>query len=280
MQNAPAPFPEVQDLILDRAGDTLTIWFNRPETRNALSARMAAELAAVLECLPQTRDLRFVVLRGKGGSFCSGGDLSMFRTVFQDGASREEIVESNASFGRLLRGVRALPQLFVVAIEGAAMAGGLGLSCIADVVMTTASARFALSEVTLGIPPAQITPLVIQRVGASEARRLLLTAQRFDGSEAGRLGFAHQVVADSAALDEALATLLEDARRGAPGAIALTKDIIAASAVLEPDALVQFSAERFADAMLGEEAREGMAAFAAKRSPQWAQARSHSDTGE
>ena len=280
MQNAPTAFPEVQDLILDRAGDTLTIWFNRPETRNALSARMAAELAAVLECLPQARDLRFVVLRGKGGSFCSGGDLSMFRTVFQDGASREEIVESNASFGRLLRGVRALPQLFVAAIEGAAMAGGLGLSCIADVVITTASARFALSEVTLGIPPAQITPLVIQRVGASEARRLLLTAQRFDGSEAGRLGFAHRVVADSAALDEALATLLEDARRGAPGAIALTKDIIAASAALEPDALVQFAAERFADAMLGEEAREGMAAFAAKRQPQWAQALSHSDTGE
>lgn len=204
----------------------------------------------------------------------------MFRTVFQDGASREDIVDSNASFGRLLRGVRALPQLFVVAIEGAAMAGGLGLSCIADVVITTASARFALSEVTLGIPPAQITPLVIQRVGASEARRLLLTAQRFDGSEARRLGFAHQVVADSAGLEAALVALLEDARRGAPGAIALTKEIIAASAALEPDALVQFSAERFADAMLGEEAREGMAAFAAKRQPQWAQARSHSDTGE
>jgi len=272
--------PEVQDLILECDADTLTIWFNRPESRNALSARMAAELAQVLEVLPRARDLRFIILRGKGGSFCSGGDLSMFRTVFQGGASREDIVAANASFGRLLRSVRALPQLFVVGIEGAAMAGGLGLSCIADVVITTANARFALSEVTLGIPPAQITSLVIQRVGASEARRLLLTAQRFDGLEAGRLGFAHQVVADSNALDEALATLLDDARRGAPGAIALTKDIIAASAALEPDALVQFAAERFADAMLGEEAREGMAAFAAKRQPQWAQVRSCSDTGE
>ncbi len=280
METTPIALPEVQDLILERDADTLTIWFNRPETRNALSARMAAELAEVLELLPQARDLRFVVLRGMGGSFCSGGDLSMFRTVFQDGASREDIVESNADFGRLLRGVSALPQLFVVAIEGAAMAGGLGISCIADVVIATANARFALSEVTLGIPPAQITPLVIQRVGASEARRLLLTAQSFDGSEALRLGFAHQVVADSAALDAALAALLEEARRGAPGAIALTKEIIAASAALEPDALVRFAAERFADAMLGAEAREGMAAFAGKRPPHWAQARSRSDTGE
>ncbi|PLW83398.1 enoyl-CoA hydratase [Kineobactrum sediminis] len=261
--------PAVHDLVLDEETDTLTIWFNRPETRNALSARMAEELARVLEALPAQRQYRFVVLRGKGGSFCSGGDLTMFRTVFQDGASRDSIVQANADFGRLLRAVRALPQLFVVAIEGVAMAGGLGLSCIADVVITTADARYALSEVALGIPPAQITPVVIERIGASQARRLLLTAQRFDGTEAWRLGFAHELVADGVALNAALARLLTEARRGAPGAIALTKQIISASATLAPDAMVAFAAERFADAMLGDEAREGMAAFAEKRRPHW-----------
>lgn len=260
--------PAVENLLLEPQGDTLIIWFNRPETRNALSSAMADELAAVLEALPGAR-FRFVVLRGKGGAFCSGGDLKMFRNVFQAGMPREDIVAFNADFGRMMAAIRRLPQLFIVVIEGAAMAGGLGIACLADVVVTTADARFALTEVTLGIPPAQITPVVISRIGASQARRLLLTAQRFDGVEAHRLGFAHFVEPDLEALEARLRSVLRDAHRGAPGAIALTKEIIAASESLEGAELVQFAAERFADAMLGDEAREGMQAFAEKRPAQW-----------
>jgi isohexenylglutaconyl-CoA hydratase len=260
--------PDVTHLVLDGQGETLTIWFNRPESRNALSREMAAELAAVLEALPQ-QAFRFVVLRGKGGTFCSGGDLKMFREVFQADLPREDIVAFNADFGRTMNAIRRLPQLFVVVIEGAAMAGGLGISCLADVVLTTADARFALTEVSLGIPPAQITPVVIRRIGASQARRLLLTAQRFDGAEAGRLGFAHYVEPDLEALEARLSSVLNDARRGAPGAIALTKEIIDACEHLDGGELVQFAAERFADAMLGDEAREGMRAYAEKRPSSW-----------
>jgi isohexenylglutaconyl-CoA hydratase len=263
--------PQVNELQLESQDETLTIWFNRPEARNALSTAMAEELSAVLEALPG-EPYRFVVLRGRGGTFCSGGDLKMFRDVFQAGMPREDIVAFNADFGRTMAAIRALPQLFVVVIEGAAMAGGLGIACLADVVIAAADARFALTEVTLGIPPAQITPVVIRRVGASEARRLLLTAQRFDGVEAGRLGFAHFVEADSDALEGRLQRVLDDARRTAPGAVALTKQIIDASAEFEESALVQFAAERFADAMLADEAREGMQAFMQKRAPRWAEA--------
>ena len=262
--------PDVENLLLEQEGDTLTIWFNRPEVRNALSQAVADDLAATLEALPGEESIRFVILRGKGGVFCAGGDLKMFKTVFQGGAEREDIVRFNADFGRLMKAVHALPQLFLVLIEGAAMAGGLGLSCIADVVITTADARYSLTEVTLGIPPAQITPVVMKRIGASEARRLLLTAARFDGTEAGRLGFAHFVVEDAAALEARGLEVLAQARKGAPGAIALTKQIIGAVDRLDGDDLVQFAAERFADAMLGQEAKEGLAAFAEKREARWA----------
>ena len=266
--------PDTRELMLESTGDTLTIWFNRPETRNALSQTMADELAAVLEALPAATDIRFVILRGKGGAFCSGGDLKMFKSLFQDDAlseqeRRHQIIAFNAGFGRTLRAVHALPQLFIVLIEGVAMAGGLGLSCIADVVITTADARYALSEVSLGIPPAQIAPLVARRIGQSEARRLLLTAQRFDGREAHRLGFAHTLVEDGKALDVAAASLIAQARRGAPGAIQLTKQILQASEQLSSDDMVQYGAERFADGLLGEEGREGMQAFAEKRPPSW-----------
>lgn len=260
--------PTVDELDLESSGDTLTIWFNRPEARNALSTKMANELAQVLEALPDLA-YRFVVLRGRGGVFCSGGDLKVFREVFQSGAPREEIVAFNADFGRTLAAVRALPQLFVVLIEGAAVAGGLGIACLADVSMTTADARFALSEVSLGIPPAQITPVVIKRIGAAQARRLLLTAQRFDGREAEDLGFVHFCEPNTDALEDRLATVLGDARRAAPGAVALTKRIIDACDELDEAELVTFAAERFADALLGAEAREGMQSFAEKRSPYW-----------
>ncbi|MEM0953224.1 MAG: enoyl-CoA hydratase-related protein [Pseudomonadota bacterium] len=268
--------PDTRDLLLEKTGDTLTIWFNRPETRNALSQNMADELASVLEKLPELHDIRFVLLRGKGGTFCSGGDLKMFKTVFQDNgpgddALREHIVQFNAGFGRTLRAVQALPQVFVVLSEGAAMAGGLGLSCIADVVIACADARFALSEVSLGIPPAQIAPLVAKRIGLSEARRLLLTAQRFDGREAHRLGFVHSVVEDASALDAAAADLIAQARRGAPGAIHLTKQILQAAERLSSEEMVQYAAERFADGLLGDEGREGMRAFSEKRLPRWAE---------
>jgi len=263
--------PEVENLLLERDGHTLTIWFNRPEVRNALSQAVADDLAATLEALPAEDSIRFVILRGKGGVFCAGGDLKMFKTVFQGGADRDEIVRFNADFGRLMKAVHALPQLMIVLIEGAAMAGGLGLSCLADVVVTTADAKYALTEVTLGIPPAQITPVVIKRIGASEARRLLLTASRFDGTEAGRLGFAHFVVDDAAGLDAKAREILLQASKGAPGAIARTKEIINATTQLDGDELVQFAAERFADSMLGDEAREGLAAFAEKRQPSWAE---------
>jgi isohexenylglutaconyl-CoA hydratase len=267
--------PEVKHLELEREGGLLTIWFNQPHNRNALTTAVTEDLAAVLEALPTATELRWVVLRGRGGTFCSGGDLKLFKTVFQgEGADRDEIVRFNADFGRLLHAVQGLPQLFIVLIEGFAMAGGLGLSCIADVVITTADARFSLTEVTLGIPPAQITPVVIRRIGASQARRLLLTAARFDGTEAGRLGFAHIVVPDADALEQEARALVEQARKGAPGAIALTKRIIDAAGHLAGDELVQFAAQRFADAMLGDEGREGMAAFAEKRPPKWASATS------
>jgi isohexenylglutaconyl-CoA hydratase len=272
MNRLPADgLPEVKVLELERRGDTLVVWFNRPETRNALSAAVAEELRRVFEALPAAQQYRFVVLRGRGGVFCAGGDLKQFRDVFQGGAERAAIVEANAAFGQLMAAIDALPQLFVVAIEGAAMAGGLGIACLADLVLATADARFALTEVSLGIPPAQITPVVIERVGLAEARRLLLTAQRFDGTEAARLGFVNEALADAEALDARLAALLDEARRCAPGAVALTKQIIRASATGgDRQALVQFAAERFADAMLGDEAREGMRAFADKRAPAWA----------
>ncbi len=260
---------ETENLLLEQSGPVLTIWLNRPETRNALSTGMIAELIATFKAVAADENVRVVILRGKGGLFSAGADLKQFRESFQDNPRREQIVSMNASMGELAAVISALPQLFVVLIEGAAMAGGLGISCVADVVLTTRDARFSLTEVSIGLPPAQIAPLVIERIGLSEGRRLMLTAQRFNGVEAGRLGFAHFVVADSDELEQKAAEIVRQGLSGAPGAIAKTKQIIAASTSFSGMERVQYAANAFADCLFSAEAREGISAFLEKRKPAW-----------
>ena len=102
----------------------------------------------------------------------------------------------------------ALPQTIVMVVEGAAYGGGLGLMCGGDVVLAAADAKFSISETTLGVPPAQIAPFVAQRIGVARTRRLSLTAHRFDGREAERIGLVDMACDGTAALDAALAQVL------------------------------------------------------------------------
>ena len=123
----------------------------------------------------------------------------------------------NRRFGAIMSRFEALPQTIVMVVEGAAYGGGLGLMCGGDVVLATADAKFSISETTLGVPPAQIAPFVAQRIGVARTRRLSLTAHRFDGREAERIGLVDQACDGTAALDAALAQVLEGIDRCAPG---------------------------------------------------------------
>ena len=183
MSDAPTiDLPQTDHLIADLQTDWLTIWFNRPEARNALSAELIAELRGVLEAVHDDRAVRGITLRGKGGVFCAGGDVKGFKAVFQGGEkSWDDVARASRDAGELFDLLDRMPQVVVMLVEGAAMAGGLGIVCGGDVVVVTAEAKFALTETTLGIPPAQIAPFVVQRLGLKTARRLMLTAAQGSG---------------------------------------------------------------------------------------------------
>jgi isohexenylglutaconyl-CoA hydratase len=165
--------------------------------------------------------------------------------------------------------INEMPQVVVILVEGAAMAGGLGMVCTADAVAVTKDAKFSMTETTLGIPPAQIAPFVAQRLGLRTARRLMVTAARFDGEEAGRLGLADFVVDDATGLDEVEAGIKKQVMRCAPNANAITKGIVLATRHLDRDAMLDFAAAGFAECMLSDEGREGVASFLEKRKPVW-----------
>jgi isohexenylglutaconyl-CoA hydratase len=141
-------------------------------------------------------------------------------------ATHDDVIGMSETIGRLLYQFDRLPMVTVALIEGAAMAGGLGLACCCDVTIGTAEARFAFSETRIGISPAQIARYVMQKCGASTGRRLMLSAAKFQGTEAAQLGVLDVVVADAGALTEAEQQIRSDVLACAPGAVAATKTLL------------------------------------------------------
>lgn len=260
------------DLELSREGSVLRIYFNRVAAKNSLSAEMVDELHAVLDAVRDDRSIRSLVIRGNGGIFCAGGDIKGFKGDLQSGESQHALVaKGNRGFGDLLLKLNEQPQVVIMLVEGAAIGGGLGLCCVADVTIVTQDCKFRLSETSLGIPPAQIAPFVTERIGLTQARRLMLTGARFKGAEAVQYGIGHLVVQDGDALDYHCNEVLEQVRTCSPGANAATKAIVFETTRQPRAEALDFAANSFASCMLSDEGKEGVTAFIEKRKPRWAE---------
>ncbi len=262
-----------QTLLLHRERSRLHVTLNRPEVKNALNPTLIGELRAVFEILRDRRDIKVVILRGAGGTFCAGADLKSMEQSFADKpkpGEKDPIAVWNRQFGAFLEMVNTTPQVVVAAVEGYAIAGGFGILCVSDVAICTEEAGFAMSETAIGIVPAQIAPFVAARIGVPQTRHLTLTAARFKGPEAYRLGIAHHLVKDAAALDTKLEELLKQIDRCAPIANALTKQVVMKVGTEPLSQVLDFAADKFAEARRGLEASEGLRAFVEKRPPRWA----------
>lgn len=250
-------------------GPVRHVTLDRPDKRNAMSLAMVTELEAVLSAL--TADgVRVVVLRGAGGHFSAGGDVSDMATAAAkpvDGV--DPIAVMNRRFGTLLQRVDRLPQAVVAVCEGAVMGGGLGLACIADVTIAVDGARFRLPETSLGIPPAQIAPYLVQRLGYSQARRLAVTGETLSAAEAHRLHLAHHHVQPNA-LDATLARVLTAIGRCEPGALATTKALVAEVGSRDLSDTLDRAAAGFAEHARRPQAQQGFAAFLQRTAPPWA----------
>ena len=262
-----------------QTGAVLHIYLNRPASRNAMSLQMVRELREVLATAEASAGhpeaVRVLVLRGEGGHFCAGADLkdmadARMQTLQKaEGDNSDPIAQVNAEFGRLSLAYANTPLAVVAVLEGTVMGGGFGLACVADVAIATETASFRLPETGLGVVPAQIAPFLVERLGYSQAKRLAVTGGRLNAQEAMRIGLVHTAV-DSAGLQAELDKVLGEILACAPGALAVTKALIAKAKLNESQTLIDEAARLFAQAAQGAEAIEGMSAFMQKRKPQWA----------
>ncbi len=263
--------PPTRVIRLERQDWRLFATIDDPATRNAMTAALTDDLWAILEATRADRSLRALILQGANGAFCAGADLKRADQARGAGSDGEDPIEaSNRRGGELFAALDSHPLVTIAVVDGPAFGGGFGLACCADFIIAGPHARFALSETSLGLPPAQIAPYVVGRLGLRLARQLALTGRRLDGEAALAIGLADACAADAAAVEARLGGILADRGRCAPGANAVTKSLLRRAAGMEPARYREEAARAFSACLRGPEGQEGVRAFAEKRRPAWA----------
>ncbi|MBL9124237.1 MAG: enoyl-CoA hydratase/isomerase family protein [Planctomycetaceae bacterium] len=172
------------------------------------------------------------------------------------------------SLAELLAALDTFPKPIFGRVQGSAFGGGLGLISVCDLAIGVTTAKFALTEVRLGLIPATISPYVVARLGVPNSRRVMLNAREMTGPEAARLGLLSECVVPDQ-LDAALDREIAAALKCAPQAVATAKELIRFVSKHETAENIAYTAERLADAWESDELQEGIAGFLMKRKPNW-----------
>ncbi len=239
----------------------------RPKARNALDAATIDSLHAAFSSVARDPDVRVLVVAGQGTAFCAGADLNWMRESAT--MSVDDNVRDASQFASMLEALAAVPCPTIGAIQGAAYGGGVGIVAAVDVAVAGVSARFALSEVRLGLEPAMIAPYVVGVLGAREFRYRALRGAAFDANEALRLGLVSEVVRDSD-LEATVETVVDDLLRGGPVAQSEIKKLVALADGRRRDGDLRSElARRIAARRASPEGQEGSTAFLERRDPSW-----------
>lgn len=254
-------------LKVEKQGPVARVTLDRPEIRNAFDDALIAALTKALRELDGDDAVRAVVLAGSGAAFCAGADLNWMKRMA--GYGYEQNLADAQALAGMLRTLDRMAKPTVARVHGPVFAGGVGLVAACDIAIGVPEAKFCLSEAKLGLSPATISPYVVRAMGERMARRYFLTAEVFDGTEAGRIGLLSGVVPQEK-LDAEVDGILRHLTQGGPQALAKIKDLIrAVSAGAVDDAIIGDTAQRIAEIRVSPEGREGIASFLEKRKPSW-----------
>jgi methylglutaconyl-CoA hydratase len=254
-------------LRLEARNAVALITLNRPDVHNAFDETLIAELTRALRAAEHDDSVRAVVLLGAGDSFCAGADLNWMRKMA--GFSRAQNLADARALATMLSTLARLNKPTIARVHGAAFGGGVGLVACCDIAVAAHDATFAFSEARLGLIPATIGPYVVEAIGARAARRFFLTAERFTAAEAYRLGLVHELVPPEeldGRINEILGFLVTAGPRAQTEAKVLLRAV--AHRPIGP-AMIADTAQRIARLRASPEAKEGVAAFLAKRRAAW-----------
>jgi isohexenylglutaconyl-CoA hydratase len=263
--------PNYQHIRLEIDGWIARLTFARPTRRNALTFDMMVEIKDAVLRVGADSSVRALVLRGDGGFYCAGGDLTTMTDMpdlAPDGS--DPMVATYRVFGDALLALNALPQAVISAVEGPAIGGGFGMVCCSDVVLVHENARFGIPEPRVGFIPSQIIPFIVRRLGEGMIRHLAVTGTTLSGMEAVQAGLGRKLVHSEFEMNAAVEETLENIRRMEPAALASVKKLVLSCAT-EPDIDVLHAAAADLVSLLRKPAaKAGIGAFMDKSLPPWA----------
>jgi methylglutaconyl-CoA hydratase len=249
-------------------GGVARVTLARPDVRNAFNADVIRELHAIFTRLSDDPAVRAVVLSGEGKVFCGGADINWMRASLE--LSFDQNVADAERMSEMYRAIDRCTKPVIARIHGAALGGGAGLAAVCDVAIAGDDALFGFTETKLGIIPAVISPFVLAKIGASYARALFLTGERFGAERARTIGLVHEVVA-LADLDAAVDRVLGELRTAGPSAVAAAKQLIPAVTAASYEASKTLTARAIAKQRVTPEGQEGLRAFLERRPAGFAQ---------
>jgi len=244
------------------ANGVMTIRLNDAERRNPLSRALLQELVEAIDVVDARPDVRVAVLTNNGSVFCAGANLAEFSSDSAPSATR------TIQLSELFQRIRQSPKPWVGRINGHCMGGGVGLAAAMDISVASESSKFAFSEVRLGVSPAVISVVVLAKLRLADAQSHFLRGDRFSAGRAAQMGLINESVsADD--LDRTVAAIIDDLLAGAPGALAVTKQLFTNVPHLSVDEAFAWTAQVSGERFASDEAREGMSAFFEKRPARW-----------
>ena len=245
----------------DKRG-VVSLTLNRPEKRNALSAKMIEELTGFTSKL--TPDTRAVVIQGAGKLFCAGGDLDWMSNQIK--ADRLTRISEARKLAMMLKALNEIPVPLIGKLHGAAYGGGVGLACVCDFVISSSNVKFGFTETRLGLIPSTIGPYVVGKMGEAKAREVFMSGQTFNEVEAKKLNIVSEI---SENLDQSVESHLNPYLQTAPKAVGEAKALLRSLGPRIDEQVIEGTIERLADIWEGEEASHGIDAFLNKTKPRW-----------
>lgn len=252
-------------LLLEKNGPICTVTLNRPEVRNAFNSELIRALTKAFQEIEADDAIRVVRLRGAGKTFSAGADLDWMKSMAEASVAHNR--RDASELGLLFEVINVCAKPVICEVHGAAMGGGVGLVAVSDIAIAERTTLFSFSEVKLGLIPAIISPYVVSKMGASQARRYFLTAERFSAEDALRFGLVHEVIdGDLEHRSQAIiATLLYNSPEALAGVKRLIRKV---QPELSTDVL-HYTYSAIAYHRASAQGQEGMSAFLEKRQPNW-----------
>jgi methylglutaconyl-CoA hydratase len=254
-----------QTLYVTEMDKVVTVTLNRPERRNALNPQLIDELTGVIDALAG-RSSGVMILTGRGSAFCAGLDLEHLKSLI--GKTQAEHREDSQRIARLFRSLYDLPLPTIAAVNGHAIAGGMGLATICDFTLAVPEAKFGYTEARIGFVPALVSSFLSLQIGEKKSRDLLLTARLMQAEEAKEIGLVNEVINDYGLISRAR-QLAHQLLQNSPESLRATKKLLSAHAKEQLDRELAAAIESNTIARGTRDFQEGISAFLEKRTPNW-----------